>query len=89
MPGSGRPVESILFTQSTTGFLERSSMLATSLSAAVTPVPISVTNTMTSAASMAICACSRMKRSISLSVEGSMPPVSTMSNFRPFHSHSA
>ena len=88
MPGSGRPVESILFTQSTTGFFERSSMFATSLSAAVTPVAISVTNTMTSAASMAICACSRMNMSISLSAVGSMPPVSTISNFRPFHSHS-
>ena len=78
-----------MFTHRTTGFFERSSIFATSLSAAVTPVAISVTKTMTSAASMAICACSRMKRSISLSVEGSMPPVSTMSNFRPFHSQSA
>ena len=78
-----------MFTQSTTGFFERSSILATSRSAAVTPVPISVTSTITSAASMAICACSRMNTSISLSAVGSMPPVSTMSNLRPFHSHSA
>ena len=78
-----------MFTASTTGLRERSSMLATSLSAAVTPVRISVTRTITVAESMAIWACSRMKSSISLSVLGSMPPVSTMSNFLPHHSHSA
>ncbi len=78
-----------MFTASTTGFLERSSMLATSWSAAVTPVRRSVTKMMTVAASMAIWACSRMKSRISLSVVGSMPPVSTISNFRPHHSHSA
>ena len=89
MAGSVAPVESALFTASTTGFFERSSMFATSLSAAVTPVRISVTRTITSAAFIAICACSRMKSSISLSVVGSMPPVSTMLNLRPHHSVSA
>ena len=64
-------------------------MFATSLSAAVTPVRMSVTSTTTVAVSMAICACSRMKSRISLSVEGSMPPVSTMSKVRPHHSHGA
>ena len=78
-----------MLTTSTTGLPERLSMSATVLSAAVTPVPISVTRTMTSAESMAIWACSRMNSSISLSAEGSMPPVSTISKLRPFHSHSA
>ena len=60
-----------------------SSMVAISRSAAVTPVVRSVTKTMTSAVSMANSACSRMNRSISLSVVGSMPPVSTRANSRP------
>ena len=78
-----------MFTASTTGLRDLSSILATSLSAAVTPVRISVTNTITSAASIAICACSRINCRISLSVLGSMPPVSTISNVLPHHSHSA
>ncbi len=78
-----------MLTASTMGFFERSSMLATSLSAAVTPVRMSVTRMITSAASIAIWACSRIKSRISLSVLGSMPPVSTISKVLPHHSHSA
>ena len=77
-----------LLTARQTGFLLRRSMFATSISAAVTPVFTSVTMTMTSAVSMAISAWRRMNFSISLSVFGSMPPVSTISNSRPFQSQS-
>jgi len=68
------------------GFLDRWSIPATSWSAAVIPVLMSVTRTMTVALSMAIWACWRMKARISLSVLGSMPPVSTRVNLRPFQS---
>ena len=80
------PTESALLTASTMGFFERRSMLATSISGAVTPVVISVTRTITSAVSMASFACSRIKRRISLSVFGSIPPVSTISKTLPFQS---
>ena len=48
----------------------------------------SVTMTITSAAAMASSAWRRINCSISLSVFGSMPPVSTSSNSRPFQSQS-
>ena len=44
---------------------------------------------MTVAFWMAISACLRMKLRISVSADGSMPPVSTMLKERPHHSHSA
>ena len=84
----GGPTWSILLTASTTG-PGASSMLATSWSEAVRPVLMSQTKTITVAFWMAISACSRMKLRISLSVPGSMPPVSTRSNFRLLHSASA
>ena len=86
MSGLVCPVESTLFTASTTGFRDRWSIPATSWSAAVMPVRMSQTNTITVAAAMAISACSRMKDRIWLSVPGSMPPVSTRSKVRPRHS---
>ena len=78
-----------MFTASTTGFPERRSIFATSWSEAVRPVLMSQTKIITVAFWMAISACSRMKLNISLSVPGSMPPVSTRSNFRLRHSASA
>ena len=64
----------------------RSSMDATSWSAAVRPVRMSQRKTMTVAFSMAISACWRMKFRIWLSLRGSMPPVSMRVNFRPHQS---
>ena len=89
MSGLVMPTWSILFTASTTGFRARRSMLATSWSAAVSPVLMSQRKTITVAFWMAISACLRMKERIWVVVPGSMPPVSTMSKARPRHSHSA
>ena len=89
MSGLVMPTWSILFTASTTGFRARRSMLATSWSAAVSPVLMSQRKTITVAFWMAISACLRIKERIWVVVPGSMPPVSTMSKARPRHSHSA
>ena len=78
---------SSLFTSRKTGLSQRLSMRATDSSSSVTPVRPSTTNRMTAASSAAARAWSRMDVAKTSSLlSGSMPPVSTMVNSRPFQS---
>ena len=77
-----------MLTARATGFPDLRSMVATSSSAAVTPLRTSTTMMMASASSIPISAWRRINRSISLSLLGSMPPVSTREKVRPHHSQS-
>lgn len=78
-----------MFTSRKMGVFTRLSMRATLSSSSVTPTDPSTTKRMTAASSQAASAWSRMEpEKMSSDLSGSMPPVSTMVNERPFQSAS-
>src|SRR5258706_4103909 len=85
---ASRWVLSTLFTATRTGAFAVRRSSAASWSAGVMPLTASTTNRITSASRIARRACSWTRISIGSSVSTSRPPVSTMTNRRPFHSMS-
>ena len=78
---------STLLTARTTGFWLRRSTRTTASSSSITPTVASTTNNTASARSMAISACPAIWAAIPVASDA-QPPVSTTTNWRPFHSAS-